>query len=198
MFLQSPGTQEMPNPNSPARNVRSDTAHSVTNARGGVAVADGTGRVSQRGEHGVDNIVEDRLEVDVDRSEEGLKAERGTRVVVKDYKTGEFVTRRIAFMPKILTPATKSEWAFQKIFGDKDYIAAGSELTSTVKLVLSMHGKGWQSDEEAFRHILTEAQDTHGAKTYELDENTVDTFQEGVDALIEAGAKDALGMRDDA
>ncbi|KAJ7885269.1 hypothetical protein B0H14DRAFT_3737211 [Mycena olivaceomarginata] len=50
----------------------------------------------------------------------------------------------------------------------------------------------------AFRHILTEDQDTHGAKTYELDENTVDTFQEGVDALIEAGAKDALGMRDDA
>ncbi|KAJ7845716.1 hypothetical protein B0H14DRAFT_3138995 [Mycena olivaceomarginata] len=50
----------------------------------------------------------------------------------------------------------------------------------------------------AFRHILTEDQDTHGAKTYELDENTVDTFQEGVDALIEAGTKDALGMRDDA
>ncbi|KAJ7852216.1 hypothetical protein B0H14DRAFT_3866134 [Mycena olivaceomarginata] len=50
----------------------------------------------------------------------------------------------------------------------------------------------------AFRHILTEDQDTHGAKTYELDENTVDTFQEGVDALIEAGARDALGMRDDA
>ncbi|KAJ7815103.1 hypothetical protein B0H14DRAFT_2603720 [Mycena olivaceomarginata] len=50
----------------------------------------------------------------------------------------------------------------------------------------------------AFRHILTEDQDTHGAKTYELDENTGDTFQEGVDTLIEAGAKDALGMRDDA
>ncbi|KAJ7867410.1 hypothetical protein B0H14DRAFT_2572934 [Mycena olivaceomarginata] len=47
-------------------------------------------------------------------------------------------------------------------------------------------------------HILTEDQDTHGAKTYELDENPVDTFQEGVDALIEAGTKDALGMRDDA
>jgi hypothetical protein len=49
----------------------------------------------------------------------------------------------------------------------------------------------------AFRHILTEDQDTHGAKTYELDDNTVDTFQEAVDALIEAGTKDILGMRDD-
>ncbi|KAJ7898953.1 hypothetical protein B0H14DRAFT_3424288 [Mycena olivaceomarginata] len=49
----------------------------------------------------------------------------------------------------------------------------------------------------AFRHILTEDQDTHGAKTYELDDNTVDTFQEAVDALIEAGTKDTLGMRDD-
>ncbi|KAJ7874069.1 Mif2/CENP-C like-domain-containing protein [Mycena olivaceomarginata] len=128
MFLQSPGTQEMPNPNSPARNVRSDTAHSITNARGGVAAADGTGRVSQRGENCVDNIVEDRLEVDVDRSEEGLKADTATRVVVKDYKTGEFVTRRIAFTPKILTPTTKSEWTFQKIFGDKDCIAAGEVI----------------------------------------------------------------------
>ncbi|KAJ7786693.1 hypothetical protein B0H14DRAFT_2630360 [Mycena olivaceomarginata] len=50
---------------------------------------------------------------------------------------------------------------------------------------------------KAFRHILTEDQDTHGAKTYELDDNTVDTFQEAVDALIEAGTKDTLGMRDD-
>ncbi|KAJ7860956.1 hypothetical protein B0H14DRAFT_2576304 [Mycena olivaceomarginata] len=49
----------------------------------------------------------------------------------------------------------------------------------------------------AFRHILTEDQDMHGAKTYELDDNTVDTFQEAVDALIEAGTKDTLGMRDD-
>ncbi|KAJ7872139.1 hypothetical protein B0H14DRAFT_2570388 [Mycena olivaceomarginata] len=48
----------------------------------------------------------------------------------------------------------------------------------------------------AFRHILTEDQDTHGVKAYELDDNTVDTFQEAVDTLIEAGMKDTLGMRD--
>ncbi|KAF7342691.1 hypothetical protein MSAN_02027000 [Mycena sanguinolenta] len=43
----------------------------------------------------------------------------------------------------------------------------------------------------AFRLTLTEDQDKHGAKTYDLDENTVDAFQQQVDELINIGLVDA-------
>ncbi|KAJ7697138.1 hypothetical protein B0H17DRAFT_1197535 [Mycena rosella] len=43
----------------------------------------------------------------------------------------------------------------------------------------------------AFRHILTVDQDKHGAKDYDLDEKTVDDFQQKVDDLIDVGAVDA-------
>ncbi|KAJ6542407.1 hypothetical protein B0H10DRAFT_2203345 [Mycena sp. CBHHK59/15] len=41
----------------------------------------------------------------------------------------------------------------------------------------------------AFHHILTTDQETHGVKDYDLDQN-VDAFQQEVDDLIDAGAKD--------
>ncbi|KAJ7698600.1 hypothetical protein B0H17DRAFT_1196707 [Mycena rosella] len=43
----------------------------------------------------------------------------------------------------------------------------------------------------AFRHILTIDQDKHSAKDYDLDEKTVDNFQQKVDNLIDVGAVDA-------
>ncbi|KAF7368442.1 hypothetical protein MVEN_00167200 [Mycena venus] len=42
-----------------------------------------------------------------------------------------------------------------------------------------------------FCHILTQDQDKHGAKTYVLDEDTVDPFQHQVDKLINVGVIDA-------
>ncbi|KAF8152107.1 hypothetical protein K438DRAFT_1987917 [Mycena galopus ATCC 62051] len=43
----------------------------------------------------------------------------------------------------------------------------------------------------AFRHILTQDQDKHGANTYVLDEHTVDTFQLQVDEFINVSVIDA-------
>ncbi|KAJ7432811.1 hypothetical protein B0H11DRAFT_2297169 [Mycena galericulata] len=42
---------------------------------------------------------------------------------------------------------------------------------------------------KAFHHILTTDQELHGVKDYELDED-IDAFQQEVDDLIDAGAKD--------
>ncbi|KAJ7705481.1 hypothetical protein B0H17DRAFT_1193154 [Mycena rosella] len=44
---------------------------------------------------------------------------------------------------------------------------------------------------KAFKHILTIDQDKHGAKDYELDEKTVDDFQQKVDDLIDVEAVNA-------
>ncbi|KAF8147461.1 hypothetical protein K438DRAFT_1626254, partial [Mycena galopus ATCC 62051] len=43
----------------------------------------------------------------------------------------------------------------------------------------------------AFRHVLTQDQDKHGAKNYVLDENAVDNFQQQVDDVIDVSAIDA-------
>ncbi|KAF8142844.1 hypothetical protein K438DRAFT_1784350 [Mycena galopus ATCC 62051] len=43
----------------------------------------------------------------------------------------------------------------------------------------------------AFRHVLTQDQDKHGAKNYVLDENPIDDFQQQVDDLIDVNAIDA-------
>ncbi|KAF8143706.1 hypothetical protein K438DRAFT_1993662 [Mycena galopus ATCC 62051] len=43
----------------------------------------------------------------------------------------------------------------------------------------------------AFRQTLTEDRSTHGAKTHDLDDNTVDGFQQRVDRLIDLGSVDA-------
>ncbi|KAJ6570656.1 Mif2/CENP-C like-domain-containing protein, partial [Mycena sp. CBHHK59/15] len=112
---------------SPSRDARSDLApgaRSNTHTTAAAAGSAGTGRVSCS-ENIVDNIV-----VDVDSSEEGRDAERGTRAVVKEYTTGDCITRRIAFTPNMFKPlpANNNEWLFQKIFGDRDYIAAGQIL----------------------------------------------------------------------
>ncbi|KAJ7813870.1 hypothetical protein B0H14DRAFT_3477506 [Mycena olivaceomarginata] len=42
----------------------------------------------------------------------------------------------------------------------------------------------------AFRYILTKDQDDHGVKDYEINDNGVDTFQQEVDDLIDAGTAD--------
>ncbi|KAF7372531.1 hypothetical protein MVEN_00115300 [Mycena venus] len=44
----------------------------------------------------------------------------------------------------------------------------------------------------AFRQALTDDQNKHGAKTYVLDENVVDTFQQEVDDLLAIGFADAV------
>ncbi|KAJ7692326.1 hypothetical protein B0H16DRAFT_1752033 [Mycena metata] len=46
----------------------------------------------------------------------------------------------------------------------------------------------------AFRHILEADQAKHGSKDYELDNETVDLFQQQVDDLIDAGAADASSI----
>ncbi|KAJ6566321.1 hypothetical protein B0H19DRAFT_1025103 [Mycena capillaripes] len=43
----------------------------------------------------------------------------------------------------------------------------------------------------AFRQVLTDDQNKHGAKNYVLDENVVDTFQQEVDDLLAIGVADA-------
>ncbi|KAJ6533719.1 hypothetical protein B0H19DRAFT_964909 [Mycena capillaripes] len=43
----------------------------------------------------------------------------------------------------------------------------------------------------AFRQVLTDDQNKHGAKNYVLDENVVDTFQQEVDDLLAIGFADA-------
>ncbi|KAJ7770203.1 Mif2/CENP-C like-domain-containing protein [Mycena maculata] len=77
----------------------------------------------------VEKIVEKIVEVPVDNAnpEEGWDDETETQAVVKTYRTGEDVTRRIAFTAKMVNPqpAANSEWFFQKIFGDGDFMAAG-------------------------------------------------------------------------
>ncbi|EGN95716.1 hypothetical protein SERLA73DRAFT_186900 [Serpula lacrymans var. lacrymans S7.3] len=59
--------------------------------------------------------------------EEGWDDNTETMGIVKDYVTGEEVERRVAWTSKMVQPkqAANSDWLFQKIFGDGDFIAAG-------------------------------------------------------------------------
>jgi hypothetical protein len=43
----------------------------------------------------------------------------------------------------------------------------------------------------AFRHILTADQENHGVNNYEIDEETLDLFQQEVDDVIDANLVDA-------
>ncbi|KAJ6622951.1 Mif2/CENP-C like-domain-containing protein [Mycena sp. CBHHK59/15] len=75
----------------------------------------------------VEKVVEKIVEVPVSNPEEGWDDDTETQAVVKDYRTGLDVTRRIAFTAKMFSPvgAANNEWFFQKIFGDGDFMAAG-------------------------------------------------------------------------
>lgn len=66
--------------------------------------------------------------------------------------------------------------------GDSTKITKYVIPSSTVKCALNL-----SSYDRAFRHILKRDQAKHGIKDYELDE-TVDTFQQEVDSIIEASA----------
>ncbi|KAK7051277.1 mitotic fidelity of chromosome transmission-related protein [Paramarasmius palmivorus] len=62
-----------------------------------------------------------------DFPEKGWDDNTAERGLVLDWKTGEPVEKRIACLAKNLTfqQAANSEWLFQKIFGDEQFIAAG-------------------------------------------------------------------------
>ncbi|KAJ7647286.1 Mif2/CENP-C like-domain-containing protein, partial [Roridomyces roridus] len=74
-----------------------------------------------------EKIVEKIIEVATDNPEEGWDEDTPDTANVKTYRTGEEVTRRIAFTAKMFKPtaAANNEWLFQKIFGDGDFMAAG-------------------------------------------------------------------------
>ncbi|KIL00092.1 hypothetical protein PAXRUDRAFT_822039 [Paxillus rubicundulus Ve08.2h10] len=59
--------------------------------------------------------------------EEGWDDETPTNATVIDYATQDEVSRRVAFLAKMIQPkpAANSNWFFQKIFGEGDFIAAG-------------------------------------------------------------------------
>lgn len=66
---------------------------------------------------------------------------------------------------------------------------ANGDSTKITKYVIpsSTCALNLSSYDRAFRHILKRDQAKHGIKDYELDE-TVDTFQQEVDSIIEASA----------
>ncbi|KAF7331878.1 Methionine aminopeptidase [Mycena kentingensis (nom. inval.)] len=75
-------------------------------------------------------IVEKIVEVHVDNSnpEEGWDDETETQAMVKSFPDGEEVLRRIGFTAKMFKPTEaqgSSQWSYQRIFGDGDFIAAG-------------------------------------------------------------------------
>ncbi|KAJ6626883.1 Mif2/CENP-C like-domain-containing protein [Mycena sp. CBHHK59/15] len=80
----------------------------------------------------VEKIVE--VEVPAADPEAGWDDDTETQVVVKDYRTGADVTRRLVFTAKMFSPvgAANNAWFFQKIFGDGDFMAAG-QLVIPVK-----------------------------------------------------------------
>ncbi|THH01669.1 hypothetical protein EW026_g1097 [Hermanssonia centrifuga] len=59
--------------------------------------------------------------------EEGWDMDTKAEGVVVDYETKQEVTRRVAFTSKMVRtrPAANADFFFQKIFGDKDFMAAG-------------------------------------------------------------------------
>ncbi|KAF8136651.1 Mif2/CENP-C like-domain-containing protein [Boletus edulis] len=59
--------------------------------------------------------------------EEGWDENTPTNATVIDYNTQEEVSRRVAFLAKMIDPkaAANSNWFFQKIFGEGEFIAAG-------------------------------------------------------------------------
>nr|GAT42702.1 predicted protein [Mycena chlorophos] len=73
----------------------------------------------------VEKIVE--VHVDTENPEEGWDDETATQAFVKSYHTGEQVQRRIAFTAKMFKPTVgaNSQWSYQRVFGDGDFIAAG-------------------------------------------------------------------------
>ncbi|KAJ7137942.1 Mif2/CENP-C like-domain-containing protein [Mycena epipterygia] len=76
----------------------------------------------------VEKVVEKIVEVPSHANpEEGWDDETAMEAVVKDFRTGADVNRRIAFTAKMFSPApaANNEWFFQKIFSDGDFMAAG-------------------------------------------------------------------------
>ncbi|KAF8884784.1 Mif2/CENP-C like-domain-containing protein [Infundibulicybe gibba] len=63
----------------------------------------------------------------VPNPEEGWDKDTEPQAIVLDYNTGEEVQRRIAWTADMVAPAQvgNSDWSFQKIFGDGDFMAAG-------------------------------------------------------------------------
>ncbi|KAF9227596.1 hypothetical protein BS17DRAFT_764046 [Gyrodon lividus] len=59
--------------------------------------------------------------------EEGWDDKTPTNATIIDYATQEEVSRRVAFLADMIEPkpAANSNWFFQKIFGEGDFIAAG-------------------------------------------------------------------------
>jgi centromere protein C len=59
--------------------------------------------------------------------EEGWDENTPTNATVIDYDTQEEVSRRVAFLAQMIDPkaAANSNWFFQKIFGEGEFIAAG-------------------------------------------------------------------------
>ncbi|KAJ7453078.1 Mif2/CENP-C like-domain-containing protein [Mycena latifolia] len=84
--------------------------------------------------HVVEKVVEVR--VPAEDPEAGWDDETSPDAVVKSYPDGQDVLRRIAFPAKMFnpTPAANNEWAFQKVFNDPDFVAAG-------QLLIPPHGR---------------------------------------------------------
>ncbi|KAF9462682.1 Mif2/CENP-C like-domain-containing protein [Collybia nuda] len=75
-----------------------------------------------------DEDVEVRIvQVPKDNPEEGWDDDTETQCVVLDFPTSEEVARRIALTSRMVhpVPAANNDWAFMKVFGDADFIAAG-------------------------------------------------------------------------
>jgi centromere protein C len=71
------------------------------------------------------------VEVDASNPEAGWDEDTNPTAVVLDYRTGDNVTRRVAFTAKMFDPrpakvsGPDDAWSFEKIFGDGDFMAAG-------------------------------------------------------------------------
>ncbi|KAJ6501590.1 Mif2/CENP-C like-domain-containing protein [Mycena vitilis] len=71
------------------------------------------------------------VEVDASNPEAGWDDDTNPTAIVLDYRTGDNVTRRVAFTSKMFDPrpakvaGADDAWSFEKIFGDGDFMAAG-------------------------------------------------------------------------
>ncbi|KAJ6574672.1 hypothetical protein B0H19DRAFT_1125199 [Mycena capillaripes] len=79
------------------------------------------------------------VEIDASNPEAGWDDDSNPTAVVLDYRTGDTVTRRVAFTAKMFNPQSAKVsgpddgWSFEKIFGDGDFMAAGQLVIPTGK-----------------------------------------------------------------
>ncbi|KAF7367315.1 CENP-C-C domain-containing protein [Mycena sanguinolenta] len=79
------------------------------------------------------------VEIDASNPENGWDDDTDPNAVVLDYRSGKPVSRRVAFLANMFNPTPANvkgaddAWAFQKIFGDGDFMAAGQLIVPVGK-----------------------------------------------------------------